>query len=340
MPSNLIGDLEGFDPAALDALGPRDVAALADRALDDADPNRASALQLLALLDPEGTLAVAGRIVSEGASPALMATAIRAAGAAEDDAIPLLSAFAAAPDPAVALAAWATLAQIARSNDLPALEALAGQTSGIVAAQASFTLTVVANRSGATGFEVPMPADTLEVDLMLPLASIDSGPVSGDDFALLARMPRRERYLVGLDQDHVTAIDCGGAHMLLVTDADFLGALVDVLLPSPALAGIVVLRDRTGTSYSVRYLVITSPDGAGGLLVSVHQTGGTQVYFGAAEVTGSEATLTLRTVAHPGAVPIQVTAVVAGTGISFAEAHSSQLVAMATPKLDLEADAD
>ena len=35
---DLIGDLAGFDAAAIDALGPDDVAALAGRALDPADP--------------------------------------------------------------------------------------------------------------------------------------------------------------------------------------------------------------------------------------------------------------------------------------------------------------
>jgi len=338
MSSELIGDLEGFDPAAVDALGPGDIAALIERALDGADPHRASALQLLALVDPAGALLAAGRIVDEGTDSALLITALRAAGAAGDDAIPLLSAFAVAPDEAVALTAWATLTQIARSPELPALAELARQTSGVVAEQASFALTLIANRSGATGFEVPPPAETLEVDFMLPLSSIGSGPVSDEDFALLTRMPRAERYLVGFEQDHVTAIDCGGAHMLLATDADFVGDVIDVLMPSPALAGIVASRDRLGMSYSTRYLVISTPDGAGGLQFSVHTTGGTQVFFGVAEVTGSEATVPLRTVPYPGAVPVQITAAISGTTISFTEALSADQIAQSTPKLEMEAD--
>jgi hypothetical protein len=164
--------------------------------------------------------------------------------------------------------------------------------------------------------------------------------VDDDDFALLARMPRPERYKVGLDKEHVAAINCDGAHMLMATDADFPGALVDVLLPSPSLAGIVALRDKAGTSYSVRYLVLTSPDGVGGLLVSLHQPSGTQVYFGTAEVSGSEATLRLRTVEHPGAVPVQITAAIAGTSGSFTEAFASELVANSTPKLELDVDGE
>jgi hypothetical protein len=339
MSDHLIGDLEGFDPAAVDALGPGDIAALIERALDPADPGRASVLQLLAVVDPPGALLAAGRIAGEGAGSALLATALRAAGAARDDAIPLLSTFAVAPDETVALVAWGTLAQIARSTELPALTELAGQTSGVVAEEASFALTVIANRSGATGFEPPAPAELLDVDVTLPVSNISSGPVSDDDFALLARMPKRERYLVGLQQDHVSAIDCGGAHLLLATDADFVGDVVDVLMPSPALAAVVALRDRVGASYSVRYLVFTAPDGAGGLQVSVHQTTGTQVYFGVAEVSGSEAALTLRTAPYPGAVPVQLTAAVTGTTITFTEALAADQIAPSTPKLEMEPDA-
>jgi hypothetical protein len=335
---DLIGDLAGFDPAVIDALGPDDVAALAGRALDPADPHRASALQILALVDPAGALAAAGQVVAEGVSSALMATAIRAAGAAEEAAVPLVMALAASPDDAVALAAWVTLAQIAGSDALPALQLVAAQTSGVVGEQAAFTLSVIAYRAGLTGFEVPVPAATLDVDIMLPLLSVNSGPVDDDDFALLTRMPRAERYKVGLDRDHITTIDCNGAHMLLATDADFVGALVDVLLPSPSLAGIVLLRDEARTSYSLRYLVLTWPDDAGGLLVSLHQPSGTQVYFSRAELSNSTVTMTLRTVEHPGAVPVQITTAIVGTSISFTEAFSSELVAFSTPKLEPDID--
>ncbi len=338
----LIQAKEGFDPDLVDALDADDLADALSRALDPNDPDRVRAIEILAPLDPANAVSAAGQLLAQGGDSAEQAAAIDAVTPAGSLATPLAMTGAASADPFVALAAWTTLQRTATDADLGALGLLAQQATGVVSEQASFARSVIAYRAGLSGFELPVPdpGALLGVDPALETVGIGSGPVDGVDVARLARRSSAELYGLSLDPAATTAIDVDGTHMLLAFDTNVLAGIPDRLVQAPALAGLIAILDPFGVGYSVRQLVMTWPDGLGGFNAAICEPGGEQAYFGTGTAADGQASLSLQSVAQPGAVPISVAIVVSPGGVTFTQAVSAAEVSASTPKLELEVDPD
>jgi hypothetical protein len=326
----LLGAIDGVDPALIAALDEDDQRDAFARAVSVDDPNRERALAILAASDPgpAGFLASAvGQVIADlASSSSVMTTALSLAGAAESDTIVSLVAATAAntQDPLIGLAAWRTLQQIAGIEHFEELQAIAPQPGDVVGDQAAFALSVIAYRGGQSGFELHVPNDLeflavgSDEDSLL---SISQSPVDDADFERVQRLAAGELYLLSPTPSATTALDCDINHMLLCMNPDEQDSAPGGLLQTPALAGIVVLLDSLGLDYSVRYLVLTWPDDEGGFHVALHQPDGAQAYYGHAkseEMTDSEAPVSVFfALDRPGIARVAATFVIGSTGVTM-----------------------
>ncbi|MGA5822892.1 hypothetical protein ACPC54_34150 [Kitasatospora sp. NPDC094028] len=319
----LMAARDTLDAALLAALGDDDRTDLLNRALAADDPNRMRAMAFLSLTDPspDGALAQAvGRAVTDS-DPLVVAGALALAACLGNGAVPLVQGAVSNSEPLIALSAWATLEQIAKADVLDALHQLAPSPGDVVGDQAAFALTVIAHRGGQTGFEPTPPADSAlrAIPAGQATSAITASAPTDEDFALLGKLTAGELYLIGPEQRATVAIDCG-EHLLLALDPAVLDGLPNSVLQGPALAGLVAERDQDGTSYGVRHLVLTWPDGSNGAHVLLCDADGTPAYYGhpaASDITDGTATFPLSAVDRPGAGPIAVTVTAAPAGVGL-----------------------
>ncbi|MEU9497233.1 hypothetical protein [Streptomyces sp. NPDC048196] len=323
----LLASKDGADPALLAALDAGDLADVLGRALAAEDEDRVRALGVLSLIDPSplGALSQAvGQVLAEPApDPFTVAAALDRATVMGRDAVPFAQAAALSDDPVIALAAWRTLQQVALSDSLSALAQMAPPPGDPVGDQAAFALSVIAYRAGLAGFELTAPEDTGIVAIPADendVFFINTSAPTAEDVTLLGRMSAGELYMVRPEQQGMLAIECGDERMLLCIDSDIQMGMPDTFLQGPSLAGVVTTLAPLGTDYSVRYLVLTWPDGTGGFHVLLCQPDGVQVYYGHAhsdEITEGTATFGLFAVDRPGACPVSLTPSVTANGVTL-----------------------
>jgi hypothetical protein len=338
---DLICSLDGYDPILVQNLDGDDLAYAAARAADPGDPGQAQALAILARVDPATAVQAVQQALVEGAEVGLVPGAITAIAPSGPLALPVAATAASSADPGVALAAWATLQQVADGSQMGVMELLSQQAPALVAEQAAFAQSVVAYREGLLGFELPVPdaSALLDMDPDADGAVIQSGPAGGEDFDRLMHLSSAELYMLTLSVETTLAIDCAGEHMLLAMDVQVLGGAPTRFLDAPALAGLIAQLDPLADCYSVHGLAFTWPDGLGGFHVAVHEPNGEQAYFGTGG--GQEvAEVSLRSVLRPGAVPIDVSLVAAPEGVQLTQAFSSLEIAASAPTADLEPDTE
>jgi hypothetical protein len=107
-------------------------------------------------------------------------------------------------------------------------------------------------------------------------------------------------------------------------------------LARPSIAGYVAIRAEVDGSFSTGSVVLSWPNGQGGLHISVNRTSGTSEYFGEGTLDDGGVRFTLDAVRRPGAIPATVKGrLVAGhiAELSVASAPADQRVRL-TPVED------
>jgi hypothetical protein len=335
---DILGSVDGFDPAVLDTLDSDDLADILSRAAQPGGGSSARALELLARADPGNALALAAQFLEAGLDPFPLVGVIEAAGIAGPAATPLALAAVASDASEIALAGWLTLQRTASEADLEVLGELAQQAAEDVVEHAQFSTSVIAYKAGRSGFELAI-GELLEIGPDAPTMVIETGPTSEDDFKQFFRMSDAEMYGLSLSSETMTTIDCGDAHMLLGFNADVLFDLPGSVEQGPALVGLIAVQDALGGGFAVCDLVFTWPDEIGNLNVAVHTPRGTQEYAGTGgTVVDDVVNLDLRSVARPGAVPVEVSITAQSQGVEFTQAVSSAEVSELTPVPPLDLD--
>ncbi|HWN72909.1 MAG TPA: hypothetical protein VNN15_03765, partial [Solirubrobacterales bacterium] len=181
---------------------------------------------------------------------------------------------------------------------------------------------VIAYRAGVAGNELPVPSN----EELLTVGeeetfSLSQSEVSEEDFEKLELLPSGELYLVNPTTASTSTIDCGENHMLLCLDSGVQESIPSLLLQGPTLAGVVAQLDSLGVGYSVRYLVMTWPDGEGGLNLALHHHDGGQAYYGYAggeEISAEEVSINyFYALDRPGAERVALTLSASATGVSL-----------------------
>lgn len=341
---SLLATRDGVRRSDIRALGPFDIADLAARAANPFDPNSLRALNTLAaaaMHDPNLAIVlspiVTGVLARPDLDPLTRAAVLSYAAAAHLDALTLLLAAAADPDGDIAIAAWRALQFVARSADLATLQQSLPPPGSGASAQAAFTMSLVASRGGVAGFELPVLDDTHiraipndEVRLFPILQSA----TTAQDFALVTDLSVTELYLVAVQLEATTTIDCGEQHMLVCLDPDIMPGFPATLVQAPAMPGIITVQDPLGTSCGVRFLLLTQPDGAGGFFGQIYQAGGELMYQGhasAENISDSSATLSLFSLDQPGLRPIALEVSIGAGGMQLVGEGLSAIERMTDP---------
>jgi hypothetical protein len=344
MIDSLLATKDGIRRSEVNSLGPDDIADLAARAANPFDPNSLRALNNLAAvaLNDQAVAAVLSPVVDlvlgrPDLDPLTRASVLSFATVAHLDALTRLLAATAHADSDVAAAAWRALQLVARSADLDALQQAQPPPGAASSEQAAFTVALVAYRGGVAGFELPVLDETHiraipndEVQLF----SITQSATTAEDFALIAALSATEMYLVAAQIDATTTITCGEQHMLLCLDPDLLPAMPGTLIQSPAMAGVIAVRDPFATGFAVRFLLLTHPDGTGGFHVGIYQAGGELMYQGHAQgenVAENSATLALFALDQPGVRPIALDISVGPGGVDLLGDRLSAMEVLTDP---------
>ena len=316
------GDLAGFDAD--------DIADLALRAADLADPHQMRALNTLAALGltdlgvAASVTAIIDALLSlPGLDPLVRAAVLSYAAAAHSDALTVLLSATADADDDVATAAWRALQLVARSADLPQLQGAAPAAGSAVGDQAAFTIALVAYRGGVSGFELPILDETHITAIPNDeeqLFSINQSATTAEDFALISELTATELYLVAAQIDSTSTIRCGGQHMLLCLDPDIQPGFPATLTQAPAMPGVITVVDPSATSCAVRFLLLSQPDSEGGFHAGAYLPSGEQVYQGhahAEDITADSATLPWFAIIRPGVRPISLNMTVGSAGVDL-----------------------
>lgn len=336
----LVASKEGMDLEQF-AFDGDDLDDLHARAADASRPDCLRAIEILAPVIAADAIDAATPLV-RGGDPRLAAAALAALAPAGEEAVPFLLEGAVSSDPAVALAAWLALQQAAHSSALDSLATAAQQTVAEAQQQATFAQAIVAYRAGLPGFEIPDPDPglLLELDRGGDVRTIEASTVSDSDFALLSGRSSSERYLLTEQASATTTLTCAGRDLLLAVDAEVRDQAPDVLLQAPAMLALVGLLDPFRNTCGVALLVLTRPDGAGGVRVTVHDPGGEIAYAGGGTVADGAVSIAVQAVARPGAVAVALSGTLTTAGLELTEALSAAQVADAAPKLEAEVDGD
>ncbi|HEX6667593.1 MAG TPA: hypothetical protein VF081_13475 [Solirubrobacterales bacterium] len=300
----LVGLFEGFDPALLANLSEEDRLDAFARAVEPGNPQGDRALAILARTDPgpEGLLAAAvAQLLADVTDPfGAVLSAVSLAAAAGPEIVPLVLGVAAVTsDPLVGLAAWRTLQQVAKGEQLEALEAVAPPPGDVVGDQAAFAISLVANRAGLPGHEPTVPGEEefLAIDREEPVRPIVQSDLDPTESEAIARLSSGELYLVRPNAP--TLVECGengGLQMVICPDDDVLESSPFTLLQAPAMPAVILLREREGFGHSALYLPVTWPDEEGGIHLLMFQPDGTSTHYGHAhseDVNDSEANFTV-----------------------------------------------
>ena len=174
------------------------------------------------------------------------------------------------------------LAKAGGPDVLPAFEKFVDESEPHVRRRAEFARSVLAYRHGIAGYELPTPS----FEDLTPYPQEDGFTVRSERASLqeaataLADLGR-DSYGLQLARDNIHGIDCGPTRMVLALDEVAAKAMLSTRDDRPRILGIVGQQSPEDGSYSVKWLVFSTPDKEE-TQVSVHRQTGEPVLFGSA----------------------------------------------------------
>jgi hypothetical protein len=213
-----------------------------------------------------------------------------------------------AQEPSIRLRTAQALAKTANPDALSAFDALVEDESPLIRRRARFARSVLAYRHGIAGFELAAPA---EADLLPPpngdVVDVRMKPASRRAAVAALADVERDSYGVLLTQDAAYAIECASTKMLLALDRSIEDAIA-AAHDHPRLLGVVAEHAPEAGSYSVRWLVFSTPAERAPWL-SLHRQSGEQVLYGPMDVEHGSARFELSAVATVGNPAVSVAGV-------------------------------
>lgn len=217
----------------------------------------------------------------------------------------LVSAVGTARDPVILIAAASALGKVGSGTALDALADLTDRDDP-VGRQARLAAALIAIRGQREGFSppgagvepLPLP-DEKRVPLAQRALRDDEARAAFEDL-------RQDAYGVDLAQERAFRLDCGPGRFLVALDRE------PVSTGRPTLAGLVARRSEEDGTFSVSWLVLSSPAKDGSLQIGVYRPSGHQVLAGSARVADRESTFELHSVRGRGNLPVEVTGTVVG----------------------------
>jgi HEAT repeats len=277
------------------------------RAAGRAEIGKVDAIKELARRRSSGRTEVLARVATEAEEPEEVRTAAVVELGHEDSraARDALTAALRSGDPAVARRAAEALGRVGEESALEALES--AEVPGPARRSAQFARSLLAYRLGRDAHRIPRPAADAELDL----EAADTEPVdvrAPDPTELTRALTDLARDLPGFTRS------TAGARVLTCDDVEYLvvlnGELRDRealrrIQERPAMPAVVVKLAGGLDRFYLHAYVLTHPTGSA-LELLVSRTTGDVTHVGSARIEGSRASFSLRAVATPLAVPVQL----------------------------------
>jgi hypothetical protein len=225
----------------------------------------------------------------------------------------------------------AGLARVGTDASLRHLQTTIERTSPAVREHAEFARSVVAFRNHVPGFELPV----LDAAARLPASgALDPNvrmSTAQPEVALrIVEQTLGDSFGVVADHDGMALLQCGRRQLATVMDQQLRGS-VQELLSRPAILGLVAVQAETDLSYATSLIILSWPDAAGALHVSVNRLTGRPMYAGEIKVDGDALRFTLDAVRGPGATETSVTGTLVRGRVEALEVVSGRTIERMRP---------
>jgi HEAT repeat protein len=227
------------------------------------------------------------------------------------------------------------LGQIGDRSALPALAKVQRSATGHVQKLARFSAALIAHRSGLEEADLPVPA----AKDLLGLPAEKAAPIARtvadqEQIKLCLKTIGRQPFGIKIDETFAYQLVCANRRMMILFNRDLRKKNALNVAKRKTFLGLVAVFYEGSKSYSVRYLLLTSPAAKGKAVdILVALTNGEIVFSGEAKLVKEVYDFKINAVARPGAHSVNIKGNWTTEGISFREATSSLVtqVARKTP---------
>ena len=215
------------------------------------------------------------------------------------------------------------LARCGTPTSLPSLERLEISRDRVVQQLAKFATAVVAYRHDVPGHDLEAPSSH---DLIEPpqqrRQAVSIRPSAPDEVAHVLAWIRQDAFGLNLAPGLSQTLDCQPSRLLILFDHSATINLFEHLFARRRLAALVANRAQEGGSYSVRWLVLTTPRSRDRVDCTLCRTDGVQSYYGTLDRSPEGARFTLKGVAGAGVIGALLMGSIEPTGFRIEEAWS------------------
>jgi hypothetical protein len=212
------------------------------------------------------------------------------------------------------------LGRIGSENALEAIASLRERTTGVAVFQAEFAAALISHRLGLSGNDLRVPGNS---EYLQPTSdtnrSFQVTRPSEDEAQVCLRSLADQPFGIEYSGNNLYSIKCGRNNWMLVLNQEFSNQdTVQILQSRKAFPGVIAAKYEETGLYSTAFLLFTSPTDQPNILnLLVHRATGEQVFGGTAQVEGSKANFSIRSISRPGGFPVNVEGSFEGGSLNF-----------------------
>jgi hypothetical protein len=212
------------------------------------------------------------------------------------------------------------LGRIGGENALEAIARVRERTTGVAAFQAEFAAALISHRFGLSGNDLPVPSNS---EYLQPTndtsRSFQVARPSEDETQVCLQSLADQPFGIQYSGNNLYNIQCGQNNWMLVLNQEFANQdAVQLLQIRKAFPGIIAAKYEETGLYSTAFLLFTSPTEQPNILnLLIHRSTGEQVFAGTAQVEGSKANFSIRSISRPGGFPVNVEGEFEGGNLNF-----------------------
>jgi hypothetical protein len=182
---------------------------------------------------------------------------------------------------------------------------------------------LIAHRLGLPGHELPFPAAENILKPAGQTRPIEFAAVDPVTARVVLDAMKQHPYGIAFDPAKLTLTRCAGEINVICPNREFLGTAAARLTERKAVLALGALQSPETGEYSVSYVVLSRPAGAGTVAIMIHRCSGKLALAGTARIVGARLEFELRSVRQPGAWAASVKGTMEDGRIQITEAVSS-----------------
>ncbi len=212
------------------------------------------------------------------------------------------------------------LGRIGSENALEAIARVRDRAPGVAAFQAEFAAALISQRFGLSGNDLRVPDNS---EYLQPTndtnRSFHVTRPSEHEAQVCLQSLADQPFGIQYSGNNLYNIKCGRNNWMLVLNQEFANLdAVQILQSRKAFPGVIAAKYEETGLYSTAFLLFTSPTDQPNILnLLVHRSTGEQVFGGTAQVEGSKANFSIRSISRPGGFPVNVEGSFEGGNLNF-----------------------